>query len=754
MGQDETLQAFFDNHIVGMVEVNVSGQYTWVNNQWTKMIGYTVDEILATDFQTVTHPEDIPRQLVLDEKLAEKEISSYQIKKRYRHKDGHFFWGHLSVTGIYDEENTLVGMVGLIIDITENKQYESDLSDNATRFRSLIDNMEHIPVQGYDKERRVVYWNTASTELYGYSEEEALGEQLENLVLPPALKEEFITAVQRWVNSGIKIPAGKLMLRNKAGEDVTVYSSHLMHVNQQGEKELYCIDIDLRLLEQAEGQVRKLAAAVEQSGETIVITDTAGTIEYVNPAFTTVTGYSREEALGQNPRILNAGQQDEAVYAELWATITSGEIWSGRFINKKKDGSLFTEDVSIFPIFDPTGEITNFVAIKRDITEQLLTEEKYHHAQKMEMIGQLAGGIAHDFNNMLAIIFGQVEIALLKTAAEDPLRKRLEEIKAAATRSAQLTRQLLGFARKQTRQAKPMDINDAVASTLTMLKNLIGENIELHWNPKAKRPIINMDPNHFNQIVTNLIINARDAIAGTGAIAVKTTEEYLDQEFCNTHRGSKTGHYICLTVTDNGCGMNAETSEKIFEPFFTTKEVGKGTGLGLSMVFGLIKQNDGYIVVDSHIGKGSTFKLYFPQVYRRDRARATQAADETLVTGNETILVVEDEGALLDVVTGILSEAGYNILSAQGPFAAIQLAEKHKGEIHLLLTDIIMPKMNGVELSEHLREIKDDIKVLYMSGYPRGHFSHQKHLDPSALLLKKPFSAHKLTRMVRDVLDA
>lgn len=883
MNAESPRQIFFDNQVVGMMEVDADGHYIRVNQQWLNMIGYDAEEIISASFQTLTHPDDLPQQQLLDQQLVEGKCSSYRMDKRYICKDGRIIWCDLSVTALYNSQQKLTGMVGLVIDISEKKVFEKKLletkelqkslldsspdticfkdgkgrwilankasldlfelqnvdyrgktdkelatiqphysealmkcqesdedvwiagiirigekqiptpsgeekifeviktplfhadgrrktlivlgrditvrkkdedriKESEARFRTLINQLENIPIQGYDEQRRVIFWNTASTELYGYSREEALGEKLEDLIIPPQMHDRVIEDHNKWLITNQQIPSGEATLCDKEGNPAPVYSSHIVHTTSSGSKELYCIDIDLRMLQKAEDQVRQLAATVEQSGETIVITDTKGTIEYVNPMFTVITGYTREEAIGQNPRILNAGKMEASIYQDLWKTITQGKIWKGRFVNKKKNGDHFTENVTIFPIVNPAGETTNYVAVKQDITERLLTEEKYRQAQKMEAIGQLAGGVAHDFNNMLAIILGQVEIALMKISTGDPLEKRLQEIKMAANRSSTLTQQLLGFARKQSRQSQILNLSDTVATMLAMLKRLIGENLELRWIAEADNPLVDIDPGHFNQILTNLIINARDSIYATGVITVKTEEIILTNKFCSEHPGSTPGDYILLSISDTGCGMDEEVLAKIFDPFFTTKGIGKGTGLGLSMVFGLVKQNNGYIDVISSPGEGSTFDLYFPQV-KCDEERTSQSNTEGLICGTETVLIVEDERSLLDITITMLTEAGYSVLSAQGPFAAIQLAEKHKGTIHLLLTDIVMPKMNGVELSEHLREIKEDIKVLYMSGYPRGHFSHQKHLDPSAQLLKKPFSAHKLTRMVRDVLD-
>ncbi len=743
------LQALFDNQVVGMVEVDAANQYLQANPSWLKMIGYDIAELRSIKVPNITHPEDLPKQLLLNQELIEKKNTSYRMDKRYLRKNGTTFWADLSITGSYDIDDKLTGMIGIVIDISKRKQTEIDLSESENRFRSLIDQLENIPVQGYDKDRKITYWNKASTEIYGYSRAEAVGQQLEGLIIPPQMRTEVIESTNRRLEKGKAIPSGKIILQNKKGSDVPIYSSHIMHTNASGDNEMFCIDIDLRLLQQSEDKVRQLVAAVEQSGETIVITNTNAIIEYANPAFTAVTGYSQDEAIGQNPRILNSGEQDKSVYAEMWKTITSGKTWQGRFVNKKKDGNRFVEDVTISPILNSAGKIVNYVAAKRDITEQLQVQEKYQQAQKMEEIGQLAGGVAHDFNNMLAIIIGQVEVALLKVDPQDPIRRRLNEINVAANRSADLTRQLLGFARQQTHHPEELNLNDTIATTLAMLKRLIGEQLEINWQPEAVHPITKIDPGHFNQILTNLIINARDAITGTGVITVKTQRLFFDETFCNSHPGSHPGEYVQVDISDTGCGIKEDIIDKIFDPFFTTKEVGEGTGLGLSMVFGLVKQNNGYIIVNSIPNQGTTFSIYFPS----PKTTATSlelTKSNNLICGSATILIVEDEFSLLDITKSILTEAGYSVLTASDPLTAIQLAENHQGTIQLLLTDVVLPKMSGVELSDYLTEIRPGIKTLYMSGYPQDNLGQKKG---AVELLPKPFSAAKLTQKVRDVLD-
>jgi CheY-like chemotaxis protein len=371
----------------------------------------------------------------------------------------------------------------------------------------------------------------------------------------------------------------------------------------------------------------------------------------------------------------------------------------------------------------------------------------------MESVGRLAGGVAHDFNNMLSIILGHAQLALRSIDPSNPLHADLEEIQKAGQRSAELTRQLLAFARKQTVAPKVLDLNTTVERMLKMLRRLIGEDIDLAWRPGAGLWPVKVDPSQINQTLANLCANARDAIADVGKLALETANIVCDEAYCAEHPGLTPGEYVMLAVSDNGCGMDRETLANVFEPFFTTKEMGKGTGLGLATVYGIVKQNHGFIAIDSAPGEGTTFKMYLPRYGGETAQAAAEGPSEVIKSGSEMILLVEDEPTILKLGKTMLEQLGYTVLAAGAPGEAIRLAREHTGKLHLLMTDVVMPGMNGRDLAKHLLSLYPRLKRLFMSGYTADVIAQHGVLDEGVSFIQKPFSMQALAAKVRETLD-
>jgi len=417
---------------------------------------------------------------------------------------------------------------------------------------------------------------------------------------------------------------------------------------------------------------------------------------------------------------------------------------------KSQDGR--TWDLRAVPLLDELGKVTNIIEVARDITELRMLEAHLSQAQKMESVGRLAGGVAHDFNNMLGVILGHTEMALQEVDVSQPIHADLKEIEAAAQRSADLTRQLLAFARKQTVSPRVLDFNASIEGLLKMLRRLIGEEIQLQWKPGSDLCPIKMDSSQLDQILTNLCVNARDAIGGPGQIAIETGNASFDESYCAAHANFVPGDFVWLSVSDDGGGMDQETLTHLFEPFFTTKDLGRGTGLGLATVYGVIQQNHGFIQVDSQVGQGTSFKIYLPRhVDKAVRAPETRS-NAAIARGRETVLLVEDEPALLKLGAAVLKQLGYQTIAAATPGEAIRLAEEHRGEIHLLITDVIMPEMNGRELAKRVQSLYPGVKRLFMSGYTADIVAHQGVLEEGIHFIQKPFSMSALSAKIREVL--
>jgi PAS domain S-box-containing protein len=518
------------------------------------------------------------------------------------------------------------------------------------------------------------------------------------------------------------------------------------------EEKVRALEETLAYRRKAEEELRKLTVAVEQSPVSIVITDLDGNIEFVNPKFCQITGYSPEEAIGRNPRIMKSGETPAEDYARLWATITSGRVWHGEFHNKRKDGKLFWESATISPVKNREGAITHYLAIKEDITERKILEEQLLHAQKMEAVGTLAGGIAHDFNNLLTAIMGYSTILKIRMAKGDPLLTKVIQIQGAAERAAGLTRSLLAFSRKQQIDTKVVDLNAVVNGIRSMLRRLIREDIELRIAPMEEGLPVLADVGQLEQVLLNLATNACDAMDIGGAITITTGAAEMGEELRDAHGFVDPGRYALLTFADTGAGMEEGTRQRMFDPFFTTKEVGKGTGLGLAICYGIIKQHGGFIDCRSEPGKGATFQIYLPLV--QTIAEHLEPSETLPLTGgSETILVAEDDPVVMAITTEILTEFGYSVIQAGDGEEAVALYSDHWREIGLCLIDVVMPRKRGCEVFEELRRINPDVRVLFMSGYSADASSLELLIKEGNGFIAKPLEIHDLLRKVREALE-
>ncbi len=500
-------------------------------------------------------------------------------------------------------------------------------------------------------------------------------------------------------------------------------------------------------------QLQLLTTALESAANAVVLTDASGNMIWTNAAFTTMTGYTAEEARGKNPRILSSGNHPRDFYKAMWETLRAGHIWRGEVVNRRKDATLYTEEMTITPVFDDRGGITHFIAIKQDVTQERALERRLSQSQKMEAIGQLAGGIAHDFNNILAVILGNIEILTEQVVYSAPQRIMIEQARQAANHAASLTAQLLAFSRQQVVQAVILDLNATISKLEGMLRRVIREDIVIVTSLSPQSVSVKADPLQIEQILMNLAVNARDAMTGGGTLRIETRNVTVGDETAKANLGMASGDYALLAVSDTGTGMDTEIQAHIFEPFFTTKDMGQGTGLGLATVYGIIKQIGGYVEVDSTPGRGSTFKIYLPRV-EEGPAQSVIEESKSVHGGVETILVVEDSAPLLELLCSFLETGNYTVLQANNPHDAIRIGEEHGNTISLLVTDIVMPAMSGRDLAAEMVTLSPAIKILYISGYAADAFIQGKGIGLGESFLQKPFTRKAFMSRVREALDS
>ena len=623
------------------------------------------------------------------------------------------------------------------------------------KYRQLAESISDI-FFAMDKELRYIYWNKASEKLTGVPKEDALGRSLIDVFPDNESTRTVKTLCLRAMETQqpqyfhVNYPGGKNFIH-----EISVYPT------EQGVS-VFAKDITER--KRAEDMVRKseerLRDIIFSTADWVWEIDENAIYTYSSEKVFDSLAFTPAELIGKRPYDFMPPDEAERV-----AAIFSGIIAKKAHIedlenwNIAKNGEKVCFLTNGVPILDGEGNFKGYRGADKDITERKRAEEnrvkleaQLQQSQKMESVGRLAGGVAHDFNNMLGVILGHAEMAMEKLNSPDLLQTQLTEIRNAALRSADLTRQLLAFAREQTIAPKLLDLNKTVDGTLKMLQRLIGENIQLTWKPEANLWPVKMDPSQIDQILANLCVNARDAIAGVGKITIETGNSVIEKTYCAVHAEFVPGEHVMLAVSDDGCGIDKDTFTHIFEPFFTTKELNKGTGLGLSIVYGIVKQNHGFIYAYSEPGRGATFKIYLPRNVGEVVQAETEDAAESLMRGHETILLVEDEPAILSMTTKGLQRQGYTVLDASTPEEAIRLAKDHSGEIHLLITDVIMPVMSGWDLAKKLLALHPQLKCLFMSGYTSDIMAREGMPDQAVHFIQKPFHMQDLAAKVRKEL--
>jgi PAS domain S-box-containing protein len=764
--KDQILRMIIDNVSDLIAIIDLEGKRIFNSSSYNSLFG-DPEKLKGTDSFREIHTDDrekIKQIFAETVRSGVGQISEY----RFVLEDGSI--RHIESQGdvIRNSDGQIENVIVISRDITERERIEQALHDSEERLKSILKSIPDI-IYRLDPNGNVTFIS-AAIERYGYRVSDLLGKSIINLVHPEDKDKakyrinERRTGERRTKSFEIRlvtangkpiyfedrtqsVPMQPIFLLEAEGIYATSQPRQHTFVGTQG------IARDITDRKKTEGDASMLAQALKCISECVTVTDLKNNIIFVNDAFLQKYGYERHELIGEPISIVRAANiQNEVVEEILPLTLNGG--WKGEVLNKKKDGTEFPVHLSTSVIHDPSDYPMALIGVATDITDRKRLETQLQQSQKLEAIGKLAGGIAHDFNNLLTVIQGYSDLLLSKISVNDPINNQIRQINDAANKAESLTRQLLAFSRKQIMKPKVIDLNNLIHEIEDMLERLIGADIKFVINLSSDIGKIKADPGQIEQVIMNLAVNARDAMQNGGTLTIDTENTMINQKFKNDYPETVIGNYIQLKMSDTGFGMDKETQAHIFEPFFTTKEKGEGTGLGLATVYGIIKQSGGYIYVQSELTKGTTFKLYFPRVDEPLDSEEKTKISDTNLNGDETVLIVEDQDEVRHLIMDALKLYGYNVLEAPHGGSALLTCEKYQGRIDLIISDIVMPQMNGQELVERLLPLQPQMKVLFISGYSENVFSDRNTLDPKMLYVQKPFTPVELLGKVRQVLDS
>jgi PAS domain S-box-containing protein len=721
------------------------------NRRWYEYTGRSDPDPASDRWHEALHPDDAAGAVAAWDRCRASG-AAYAFEHRLRRADGAYRWFLSQGTALRGSGRT--EWVGICTDIDDAKRAKESLAANESRYRRLFETAQDGILILDAASGQVFDANPFLTALLGYRLEELVGKELWQIGLFRDIDSN--KAAFRTLQETGYVRYDHLPLVTKDGRQIQVeFVSNVYTVGAA--RVVQCNIRDITERNRAEEALRFRDRAIGAATQGLMIADAARPdrpLVYVSPGFERLTGYASDEVLARNCRMLQGADTDPAAVARLREALAAGESCTVELLNYRKDGTTFWNELSISPVRDGAGRLTHFVGVQVDVTARRGLEEQFRQAQKMEAVGRLAGGIAHDFNNLLTIINGYSDLLVQRLPPDDPARELVAEIRKAGERSAGLTRQLLAFSRQQILAPRVLDLNAMVADTEKMLRRLIGEDVRLVTALDPDPWAVRADPGQIEQVLMNLALNARDAMPTGGRLTIETRNVDLDETYTRTHADARPGPHVLLSVADDGSGMAAEVRARIFEPFFTTKGPGKGTGLGLATVYGIVKQSGGHVAVYSELGLGTTFKVYLPRAEPAAGGVKPRSGLAPPPGGTETVLLAEDEAGVRDLIRRVLADRGYAVLAADDGAAAVRLAAGHRGPIHLLITDVVMPDVGGRAVAERVAERHPAVRVLFVSGYTDDAIIRHGVLRDGVNFLQKPFSPLALAFKVREVLDA
>jgi PAS domain S-box-containing protein len=756
-------QATFEQAAVGMAQGSLDGRWLRVNQRLCDIVGYSREELTQITVQDITHPADLQVALAFMREAIAGELETYTLDKRYIRKDRSIVPVTVTVSLVRDASDKPKQFIIVVEDITERKRAEEARSESERKFRNLFESSQDAIMTSPLLPGRFTSGNLATVKMFGAKDEAELISH-GAIDLSPQRQPDGRLSSEK-IPEMIEVVARKGFhsfewMHQRIGGETFLAEVRMTLVKQNGKDQILGTVTDIterkrveKALRDSEERFREIAESIE---EVFWVADpTMSQILYVSPAYEKVWGQPCHRLYAQARAWLAAiHPEDQGRIAQAIEKKRNTGAYDEEYRIVRPDGQIRWIQDKAFPVYGTAGQVQRVVGVARDITDARQLEEQFRQSQKMEAIGQLAGGVAHDFNNILGATMLQTEMAEMVENLPDEVRESLHEIRAYAQRAANLTRQLLLFSRRQVMQPRDLDLNEVVTNLAKMLQRMIGEDVRLQLNLNSTPLLTHSDAGMLDQVLMNLAVNSRDAMPRGGRLIIETTETMVEEESVGPNFNVAPGRYVCLRVTDTGCGIPPEVLPRIFEPFFTTKEAGKGTGLGLATVFGIVRQHRGWVKVDSTPGIGTTFQVLLPDGVIPSPQMIQAAAQPKPRGGAETVLLVEDESAIRTLTGTILKRNGYQVLDAADGREALTLWQQHRGAVTLLVTDLVMPRgLSGQELARQLQADEPKLKVLFVSGYSGEIAGQELQLLTGENYLQKPFASDKLLQAVRQCLD-
>ena len=750
--RESEFRSLFDDIPLGYQSLGADGRLLEVNKTWLKILGYRKEEVIGRwfgDFLPKSERKRFQDRFPLFHVIGNIKNETFEMLRR----DGSRLYATFDGCIGRDEKGRFLQTHCIMYDTTEQRRSEEQLRESEERFRTAFE-YAAIGMALVGLEGRFLQVNLSLCRMLGYSMQELLETDFQSISHPDDLQLSEKCMRQMLEGEVYSVQFEKRYI-HKSGHLVWVQLAASLLADSQG-KPLYFITQveDITQRKEAEQKLALLAAALEQTVESIAIIRTNGKIEYVNPAFERINGYKREEILGKDFRDLKSAHQDDFSYERVWKLLARSEVWTGRTMQRHKNGTLSEVETTISPIRNEMNVVTHYVAIERDVTHERQMERQLRQAQKMEAIGTLAGGIAHDFNNILGAIIGYTEMALLKTPSENNVRRNLEQVLKAGDRAKELVKQILTFSRQKDEGFKPLQVGIIVKEVLKLMRASLPTTIEICQDIPNTSSLIWADPTQIHQVLMNLCTNAAHAMREKrGVLHVSLRDVELDSEAVIRYAGMNPGSYVRLTVQDTGHGMSPAVLARAFDPFFTTKCPGEGTGMGLAVVHGIVQSHRGSIHVDSEEGRGTTFHVFLPK-FKNKVSNEMGPGFNVLPRGNERILLVDDEAALADTVRQMLEHLGYNVLASTSSQKALEIFRANPDSFDLLITDHTMSRLTGIELAKEVVRIRPGFPIILCSGLGETIFSENIVKSGIREFLTKPMFMGDLATAVRRALQS